>query len=65
MGGIPGTYSFAQRQQALGLLEQGLPALEVARRIAVDRRAVGRWAKVAGMTFRWGPSVASRALPHR
>jgi IS30 family transposase len=55
MGGVPGTYSFAQREQALGLLEQGLPALEVARRIAVDRRAVGRWAKVAGMTFRMGP----------
>ncbi|WP_404389515.1 IS30 family transposase [Humibacillus xanthopallidus] len=44
-----------QRQQALGLLEQGLAALEVARRLGVDRRAVGRWAKVAGMTFRMGP----------
>lgn len=62
MGGIPGTYSWAQRQQALGLLEQGLPALEVARRIAVDRRAVGRWAKVAGMTFRMGP-VGGLARP--
>ena len=55
MGGIPGRYSFAQRQQALGLLEQGLSALEVARRIGVDRRAVCRWAKVAGMTLRMGP----------
>ncbi|GAA2748124.1 IS30-like element ISCg2 family transposase [Terrabacter aerolatus] len=55
MGGIPGTYSFAQRQQVLGLLEQGLAAMEVARRVGVDRRTVGRWAKVAGMTFRMGP----------
>jgi IS30 family transposase len=44
----------AERQQALGLLEQGLSALEVARRIEVDRRAVCRWAKVAGMTLRMG-----------
>jgi IS30 family transposase len=62
MGGIPGTYSFAQREQALGLLEQGLSALEVARRIAVDRRTVGRWAKVAGMTLRMGP-VGGLARP--
>ena len=55
MAGRPGRYSFAQRQQALGLLEQGLAALEVARRLGVDRKAVGRWAKVAGMTFRMGP----------
>lgn len=55
MGGIPGTYSLAQRQQALGLLEQGLSVLEVARRIGVERRTVGRWAKVAGMTLRIGP----------
>jgi transposase, IS30 family len=55
MGGTPGRYSFAERRQALALLEQGLAALEVARRIGVDRRAVGRWAKVAGMTFRMGP----------
>jgi IS30 family transposase len=62
MGGVPGTYSFAQREQALGLLEQGLSALEVARRIAVDRRTVGRWAKVAGMTLRMGP-VGGLARP--
>ena len=54
MAGGPGRYSVAEREQALGLLERGLAALEVARRIGVDRRAVGRWAKVAGMTFRMG-----------
>jgi transposase, IS30 family len=54
MAGRPGRYGVAQREQALGLLVQGLSGLEVARRVAVDRRAVGRWAKVAGMTFRMG-----------
>jgi IS30 family transposase len=62
MGGIPGTYSLAQREQALALLGAGLAALEVARRTGVDRRAVGRWAKVAGMTFRMGP-VGGLARP--
>jgi IS30 family transposase len=65
MGGIPGTYSFAQRQQALGLLAQGLPGLEVARRIGVERRTVGRWAKVAGMTFRMGPVGGVLSPPHQ
>ena len=54
MGGVPGTYSLAQRERALGLLEHGWSALQVARRTGVDRRAVCRWAKVAGMTLRMG-----------
>ena len=48
-------YSVAQREQALGLLEQGLSGLEVARQVGVDRFAVARWAKVAGMRMRMGP----------
>jgi transposase, IS30 family len=70
MAGRPGRYSLAERERALGLLERGLPALEVARRVGVDRRAVGRWAKVAGMTFRRGAIggvvggvVSSASLP--
>jgi IS30 family transposase len=39
----------------LGLLEQGLSGLEVARQVGVDRFAVARWAKVAGMRMRIGP----------
>ena len=48
-------YSPSQREQALGLLEQGLSGLEVARQVGVDRFAVARWAKVAGMRMRIGP----------
>jgi hypothetical protein len=50
-----GRYSVAQREQALGLLEAGVSGLEVARQLGVDRFAVARWAKVAGMRMRMGP----------
>src|SRR6478609_10706285 len=48
-------YSVGQREQALGLLEAGVSGLEVARQVGVDRFAVARWAKVAGMRMRMGP----------
>jgi IS30 family transposase len=47
-------YSAAQREQVLGLLEQGVSGMEAARQVGVNRVAVGRWAKVAGMTMRMG-----------
>src|SRR6478735_3878911 len=48
-------YSVGQREQALGLLEAGVSGLEVARQVGVDRFAVARWAKMAGMRMRMGP----------
>ena len=48
-------YSVGQREQALGLLEAGMSGLQVARQVGVDRFAVARWAKVAGMRMRMGP----------
>ena len=43
----------SRRLRAIGLLEQGLPPVEVARRLGVDRRSVRRW---KALHRRAGPS---------
>ena len=64
MAGRPWRYTLDQRDQALALLDRGLSGLQVAARLGVDRWAVCRWAKNAGMTMRMGP-VGGALEPRR